>query len=325
MKKKDKTPSAGGTASPMPENDLMHRLMSVYGVEVSKTMEQSLVGAMLYKTGCTPDDYKELYDEIKNHEAGGNPLSIPGFFEFLQSIYAGSDDDDSDTEDEDGIPDFNTYMRTRHSEQAAQAVDGMESAEGKTLVLRIQLDDMKKPPLWREVEIPADYSFGSLHNVIQKAMGWTDTHLHMFETRAGSRIGVIHDDDEVGYGPDYEEEETPVTAFLSAKGDKISYRYDFGDDWSHTVSVVSVDDRKTDCPRLRKTKGGQVVEDCGGTWGLQDLRDIALSKGRLDPEAREMMEWLGVSSRPKLAQMVTDDIDIDEINAIFSSWKRAEK
>jgi hypothetical protein len=45
---------------------------------------------------------------------------------------------------------------------------------------RIELPDIR-PPIWREILVPASYSFWDLHVAIQDAMGWEDYHLHEFE------------------------------------------------------------------------------------------------------------------------------------------------
>ena len=38
-----------------------------------------------------------------------------------------------------------------------------------------------KPPIWRRILVPGDITLDVLHNVIQIAMGWTNSHLHSFE------------------------------------------------------------------------------------------------------------------------------------------------
>src|SRR5947209_7775893 len=37
-----------------------------------------------------------------------------------------------------------------------------------------------KPSIWRRVAVRADATLGELHEVIQRAMGWTNSHLHQF-------------------------------------------------------------------------------------------------------------------------------------------------
>ena len=51
------------------------------------------------------------------------------------------------------------------------------------------------PRIWREIQVPNDYSFWDLHVAIQDSMGWLDYHLHEFEinnpaTGDMQRIGI---------------------------------------------------------------------------------------------------------------------------------------
>lgn len=45
------------------------------------------------------------------------------------------------------------------------------------------------PPSWRRLLIPTHTHLGQLHDVMQCAMGWADTHLHEFEI-GGRRFGL---------------------------------------------------------------------------------------------------------------------------------------
>ena len=58
--------------------------------------------------------------------------------------------------------------------------------------LRVTLCDTK-PPIWRRVAVPANITLGQLHDVIQIAMGWTDSHLHIFNQRQRARKPTAHD------------------------------------------------------------------------------------------------------------------------------------
>ena len=54
-----------------------------------------------------------------------------------------------------------------------------------------------KPPIWRRVVVPGDMRLNRLHDVIQIAMGWTDSHLHQFvvETRSAPTYFGVPDQD----------------------------------------------------------------------------------------------------------------------------------
>lgn len=53
------------------------------------------------------------------------------------------------------------------------------AAPSRVYQLKITLKD-SKPPIWRRVEVNDDITLAKLHQIIQAAMGWTASHLHMF-------------------------------------------------------------------------------------------------------------------------------------------------
>ena len=58
----------------------------------------------------------------------------------------------------------------------------------KIFEIEIVLEDVR-PPVRRLVQVPGDASLAVLHEVVQSAMGWTNTHLHEFEI-GGARYGI---------------------------------------------------------------------------------------------------------------------------------------
>ena len=45
--------------------------------------------------------------------------------------------------------------------------------------LRLTLQETD-PPVWRRLLVPSNVSLAKLHKIIQRAMGWSDSHLHQF-------------------------------------------------------------------------------------------------------------------------------------------------
>lgn len=291
----------------------------------AKEAETYLVAGMLYRLGCNPLEYVKLYSSFAEVEEAGEQIAIPTLFELLEELsgqkgfaekvaqtFMASNDDDFNPEPKLHIL-SPSFIDDDDDPVAAPEPDG-EMAD-KTLTLRIQLDGMKKPPLYRIVKVKGDISFAELHSVIQTVMGWDGSHLHSFSAQEYT-IGPADDDD---FGMiDLDEDETRISSFLNEVGAKAKYEYDFGDGWEHTIKVEAIEDGAIEHPLLIKTKGGQVVEDCGGIWGLQELRDIVASKGRLSEEDRNRMEWMDASSRADLAKQVTAEPDIDSINSRLS-------
>ncbi len=152
------------------------------------------------------------------------------------------------------------------------------------------------PLVWRRIIVPDSYTFYDLHVAIQNAMGWTDSHLHLFEKRRrGARkasLEILCPFDPYD-GPDEWSftTEVPILVLLRKKGDQIGYRYDFGDDWYHEIVVESVFLKapRTSYPRMVDGQRACPPEDCGGLGGYVDC--IKALRGEDNGEG--LLEWLG--------------------------------
>ena len=160
-----------------------------------------------------------------------------------------------------------------------------------------------KPPIWRRLEVPADTSLARLHDIIQVAFGWENSHMHVFETAYGA-FGIA--DRELGHRA-----EAPVTLEQVAPdaGDQLQYTYDFGDDWTHEILVEKVLEREPGAyPRCTGGRQAAPPEDCGGIWGYAELVEVLSDPGH--PEHGDRLEWLGLESA---ADFQPARFDADEI------------
>jgi hypothetical protein len=161
-----------------------------------------------------------------------------------------------------------------------------------------------KPPIWRRVEVADDITLARLHAIIQAAMGWTDSHLHMFS------LGRI------SYGmpdPNYDEDvldeqRYKLKQLLSEPKQKLSYEYDFGDSWTHEVLLEKVlpSEPGATYPRCTAGKRACPPEDCGGVWGYADFVQAIADPEH--PEHEELLEWVGGEFDP-------EQFDLAEANA----------
>ncbi len=159
----------------------------------------------------------------------------------------------------------------------------------QALVLRFRIELQETDPLvWREIEVPGDYTFWDLHVAIQDAMGWLDYHLHRFTMphprTKQERIFGIHNlhqdcDDPPGWAHQ-------VASMFTYRNDTALYEYDFGDDWRHTVRLVEVlrRDFKARYPRCVGGARACPPEDCGGVHSFAEI--VA---GTIDEDTRA---WL---------------------------------
>lgn len=161
-----------------------------------------------------------------------------------------------------------------------------------------------KPPLWRRLELASDMFLSELHDVIQTAFGWTDSHLHEFASgKDYYHLMAEHylcpfqaDEGETGVP----EEDVRLDEVLAKPGDMLFYLYDFGDDWMHVIKLETVQPRDDSAPRAVCTDGRRPgpSEDCGGVYGYE-LISAALDTAH--PEhAEAVVEY---------ARMYGDDVD----------------
>ncbi len=146
-----------------------------------------------------------------------------------------------------------------------------------------------EPPIWRRIQVK-DCSVDKLHEHIQTAMGWTNSHLHRFEI-----LGIVYgdpvllcDDPDCFVGTN--SLETKVSEIVPQSGVRIrfSYEYDFGDCWKHDILFEGC---------LAAAGGGRYPlcvegeracppEDVGGIPGYEEFLEVIA-----DPSHEEHEEW----------------------------------
>lgn len=158
-----------------------------------------------------------------------------------------------------------------------------------------------KPPIWRRIQVP-DGTLDDLHEHIQTAMGWTNSHLHQFMIR-GRRYGdpELLDD---GFEDEHELADSTQTelSVLLAKARKLmkfSYEYDFGDSWEHEVVFEGVVAAEAGVRYPRCTDGACACppEDVGGVWGYADFLEAI--RDPKHEEHADMLEWIGGKFDPE--------------------------
>lgn len=158
----------------------------------------------------------------------------------------------------------------------------------------IELDEIE-PPIWRRLEVAGDLSLAELHDVLQTAMGWTDSHLHNFLASRDRRVPpILTDFDEEEGDEGLNERDVRLDQVLQEVGDEFYYAYDFGDGWEHSIRLEEVVAYDDSLPRVRLLAGGRACppEDCGGAGGYADLVD-ALTHGPRTADQRERLAWAG--------------------------------
>lgn len=192
-----------------------------------------------------------------------------------------------------------------------------EDATGFRVRLHLQGTE---PEVWRRLDLPGDLTLDRLHDAIQAAMGWTDSHLHHFRTGADPRSPyfITAIDVELEGSEGVLETDVRLDQVVSAVGDVLGYDYDFGDDWDHLLEVEAVLDDPPSSVRCVDGRQACPPEDCGGIGGHHELaewvrsgHDPALLPDAFD-DSEHARDWLPVGWHP-------DHFDLDEANAALAA------
>lgn len=155
--------------------------------------------------------------------------------------------------------------------------------------IKVTLRDLEAP-VWRRLLVPATIRLDRLDRVVQAAMGWTNSHLHMFTHHTG-RYGVPDWD-----LPLHDERAATLSDLASREGDSFSYEYDFGDGWEHDILLEKLVPAEPG-GRYPVCVAGEHAcppEDCGGTGGYAELIAILADPGNERHE--DMLQWLGIEN-----------------------------
>ena len=168
------------------------------------------------------------------------------------------------------------------------------------------------PRVWRRLLVPSDITLSNLHDLLQLAMGWTDSHLHEFLFR-GQCYGPTGP--ERGVAEAIDERKVRLNQLLVRVGAKIVYTYDFGDGWEHGIVLekgLPVDPNMA-YPAAMGGAGACPPEDCGGIGGFYSLLE-SLQNPR-HPQHEELLEWVGEDYDPK-------KFSIEAINQVLHGRKK---
>jgi len=208
----------------------------------------------------------------------------------------------------------------RGGQQAAVAREpspARSSAPGppRALQLKIVLEETR-PAIWRKVVVSDDTTLAGLHEVIQTAMGWMNSHLYLFEVGARRYVDPDLMDD-----PDPDDQDARRTRLsdlaLTPKAE-FSYEYDFGDGWGHRITVEGVGEIDEGAVYPSCVGGARACppEDCGGPHGYQEL--IKVLANRSHPEYGATRKWLGHELDPGA-------FDLEAVNQVLGGRPRRRR
>jgi Plasmid pRiA4b ORF-3-like protein len=174
----------------------------------------------------------------------------------------------------------------------------------KIYELYVELQDIE-PLIWRRLLVPATITLPQLHDLLQLAMGWTNSHLHSFSIgdRTFAMAGVT-DLEELNM---LDERKQTLAATLGESIREFIYEYDFGDSWRCRIAAKPLARPNTDWHYPLCTGGARAAppDDVGGTTGYEEF--LAAIKDPTHEEHDSMLTWIGGAFDP-------EGFDINAIN-----------
>ncbi|MDY6810174.1 MAG: plasmid pRiA4b ORF-3 family protein [Actinomycetota bacterium] len=160
------------------------------------------------------------------------------------------------------------------------------------LYVRIVLDGVS-PPVWRLLAVHSFTTLTEFHDILQTVFDWENSHLHQFS--AGGRRWM---DERAltgdGRGEVHSEHDVMIGDILRAPGAQMTYEYDFGDGWSHLITVADINPAPDEShPEVLDGEGMAPLEDVGGPFGWDDF--VAAVSDPRHPDHAERREWAGLA------------------------------
>jgi len=185
---------------------------------------------------------------------------------------------------------------------------------------QVRLDlEGTKPPVWRRLVLPGDWSLPRVHEAIQIAMGWSDSHLHRFRTGASYNSPHFVTRFDVDDGEDgILEDDVRLDQVITGVGDRLWYEYDFGDSWDHVIKVEKVLDTPPKTATCLTGKMACPPEDCGGVYGYGELAAWVRS-GHGEALLPEVFEDAGDAHSWLPDGWDPDVFDAHEVNQLLSA------
>jgi len=167
--------------------------------------------------------------------------------------------------------------------------------------LKVTLREIE-PPIWHQIQVQSDITLASLHDILQIVMGWTNSHLHLFEDADGERYGMPEPEMNLR-----DDRRVQLDRLLRRPGERIYYEYDFGDSWGHDVVLERIVRPESGAKYPHVAGGARACppEDCGGVPGYEEFLSIIANPRH--PEHDETLTWAGGAFDPEA-------FDVDEKN-----------
>ncbi len=200
-----------------------------------------------------------------------------------------------------------------------------------------------EPKIWRRFQVMNDITVARLAYILMTLFEMQGSHLYKFEVDELDNYIANHLEHYNKYFKDYDDTEKfwgigqygcifegediilysdkrykelkdakdiKLKHIIDEENEKMEFQYDFGDNWCFNIVLEKIFNDENisgrDLPKVIEGEGFGIIEDCGGTMGLEDIREaFKIKKG----EDYEMYSnWLGKD------ELDLEKCDLDDLN-----------
>lgn len=191
--------------------------------------------------------------------------------------------------------------------------------------LRITLKDVGVP-VWRVVQVDKTINFHELHLLIQAAFDWMNYHLYGFHVDKSNGEDVkfveitdreIEDTFMSINLQTYKMKETILSDWLIKPKDKITYTYDYGDNWEHIIELLKIieTDAKVEYPRCIRAKNDAPPEDSRFEIIEGKIDLVAPDNKEVRDEVNDMIQ-LGVDDVHLMEELTDEEKSHEPLNPV---------
>lgn len=199
-----------------------------------------------------------------------------------------------------------------------------------------------EPKIWRRFQVMNDITVARLAYILMTLFEMQGSHLYLFEVDERNNFiinnleyynkhleelknddffkigqyGCIFKDDNIiprvdkRYRELKDAKDVKLKWVLDKENEKMEFQYDFGDNWRFNIELEKIFQDENingrELPKVIEGEGFGIIEDCGGTMGLEDIKKaFEIKKGK---DYEMYSNWLGIE------EFNLDKCDLEDLN-----------
>jgi hypothetical protein len=209
------------------------------------------------------------------------------------------------------------------SRQSARLEQQAALPRGHREVFQLKIElEKAKPPIWRRVLVSSEMVLRELHLVVQRAMGWDNSHCYNFavgstweDRRCYGNVELMNVDlIQQAMGEFVDDGCVRLDHILTEEKARMCYVYDFGDSWQHRITlekILAQPVKQAGVPRCIAGRRACPPEDVGGLPGYIYALDVLADPSH--PRYAELSAWCGDSFDPAHFDLAAADAAVQSV------------